>query len=49
MVFVEKSDDVGCGIGIWVWGMIGAVVVQGHGESLAQEWEEGVDWRLGGR
>ena len=37
MVFVEKCDDVGCGIGIWVRGMVGEVVVEGHGESLAQE------------
>src|SRR5258708_20502134 len=43
-VFLEKSDDVGCGIGIWVGGMIGAVVIQGHGESLTQAWLEGVDW-----
>ena len=37
MVFVEKSEDVGCGIGIWVRWMFGEVVVEGHGKSLAQE------------
>jgi hypothetical protein len=34
VVFAEKSDDVGYGIPIWVRRMLGAVVVEGHGESL---------------